>query len=545
MSLASINILPKKSTNCLKSERFVEPDPKETHPVDDPHNPNSPNEFEGVRILGAQAAGPAPDEARTDATVEGSDGGRHRMTPRSVVPSAPSWDDEDDEEWGDDWDGEGVGGETRAMTAADRPGGQADRPHQGLSEPIGDGDDGGAPEEWSTDDSGAWGDDETGALASGRAPLANTSNDAEMSGGRRWRADADDWSDGEELDDFAGHEANVGTLDPDRGDESELYTFKELDEPVIDTAPPAAKVRKAGSGDAMSGRSGAKATKSNRHAVAPPLADVVPAGLGARVVTAAALIAAFVAVVLVAGRKGATALVAGVLLMAAIEMFTALRHRGFSPAIVPGAIACFCLPLVAFATGATGMMLVLILTIFVTVLWSLFRVVRDRPVGNMSVTLMTVCYIGVLGGTAGLLLAHPNGLGLLLGGIACTVASDVVGFVVGANLGKIPLSPEISPNKTVEGFVGGAIGSLLVGGIVFGVVGVAPWHGILMGAVLGLVVGVLAPLGDLVESMIKRDLGIKDMGNLLPGHGGILDRIDAMLFVMPGIYFIARLKNWL
>ena len=536
----------------------MEPDAKETHPVDDPNSPNSPDEFEGVRILGAQAAGPAPDAARVDANAEGSDGGRHRIAPRSVVPSAPSWDDEDDEEWGDDWDGQGVDGETRAMAASERPGGTgADGQHRGSPGRIhagdrgdggddGDGSDrGGASEEWSTDDSGVWGDDETGALASGRAPLANTSNDADMSGGPRWRADAEDWSDGEELDDFAGHQANVGTLDPHRGDESDLYTFKELDEPVIDTAPPTAKVRKASSGDGMSGRSGAKATKSNRNAAAPPLADVVPAGLGARVVTAAGLIAAFVAVVLVAGRKGVTALVAGVLLMAAIEMFTALRHRGFSPAIVPGAVACFSLPLVAFATGETGMMLVLILTIFVTVLWSLFRVVRDRPVGNMSVTLMTVCYVGVLGGTAGLLLAHPNGLGLLLGGIACTVASDVVAFVVGANLGKIALSPEISPNKTVEGFVGGAIGSLLVGGIVFGVVGVAPWHGVFMGAVLGLVVGVLAPLGDLVESMIKRDLGIKDMGNLLPGHGGILDRIDAMLFVMPGIYFIARLKNWL
>lgn len=502
--------------------------------MDDPKNENSSSEFEGVRILGAQPVGPSPDAGRTSTPAEP----RPHVSPRDA---APSWDDEDDEEWGEDWDaGDSV--TSPPSSAADRSRSStdsevSDRPHPAVAS---EGD-----EDWAADDGGVWGDDETGSMSASRAPVANAAAGADMSSGPRWRADADDWSDGEDLDHFEGHDANVGTLDPDRGDESELYTFKELDEPVTDEpAPPAAK-RKARTGDGMSGRSGARTTKSNRNVDSPPLADVGPAGLGARVVTAAGLIAVFFGIILIFGRKGATALVAAVLLLAAVEMFTALRHRGFSPAIVPGAVACFSLPLVAFATGETGMMLVLILTVLVTVLWSLFRVVRDRPVGNMSVTLMTVGYIGVLGGTAGLLLAHPDGLGLLLGAIACTVASDVFGFFVGANLGKVPLAPEISPNKTVEGFIGGLFGSLLMGIAIFGIVGVAPWNGVVMGLALGLVVGVLAPLGDLVESMIKRDLGIKDMGNLLPGHGGILDRVDAMLFVMPGVYFIARLKNWL
>ena len=99
--------------------------------------------------------------------------------------------------------------------------------------------------------------------------------------------------------------------------------------------------------------------------------------------------------------------------------------------------------------------------------------------------------------------------------------------------------------RDIEGVVGGFFGSVLIGTIAFGVVGVAPWNGWAVGAILGIVVGALAPLGDLCESMIKRDLGIKDMGNLLPGHGGFLDRVDALLFVLPGVYFVARLKNWL
>lgn len=509
--------------------------------MDDPNNPNSSSEFEGVRILGAQPVGPTPDAGRS---------APHAADARSRLPgreAAPSWDDEDnednedDEEWGDDWNADG-GITTPPSNAAKAANAAAPAKAAGGHAPgASEGDDG-----WSTDDSGVWGDDETGALSASRAPMANASADGDMSSGPRWRADADDWSDGEDLDHFEGHDANVGTLDPDRGDESELYTFKELDEPVTDEpSAVAAKVRQPSAGDGMSGRSGAKSTKSPRNVDSPPLADAGSAGLGARVITAAGLLAAFFGIILLFGRKGATALVAAVLLLAAVEMFTALRHRGFSPAIVPGAVACFSLPLVAFATGETGMMLVFILTVLVTVLWSLFRVVKDRPVGNMSVTLMTVGYVGILGGTAGLLLAHPDGLGLLLGAIACTVASDVFAFFVGENLGKVPLAPEISPNKTVEGFIGGLFGSLLMGIVIFGIVGVAPWNGVVMGLALGLVVGLLAPLGDLVESMIKRDLGIKDMGNLLPGHGGILDRVDAMLFVMPGVYFIARLKNWL
>ena len=106
-------------------------------------------------------------------------------------------------------------------------------------------------------------------------------------------------------------------------------------------------------------------------------------------------------------------------------------------------------------------------------------------------------------------------------------------------MGRTPLLPRISPNKTVEGLVGGGITAIVLGAMVGAVL--HPWadFGIGAGIVLGILVAITAPLGDLVESMIKRDLGVKDLGSFLPGHGGFLDRFDAILFVLPVAFYWA------
>jgi phosphatidate cytidylyltransferase len=98
------------------------------------------------------------------------------------------------------------------------------------------------------------------------------------------------------------------------------------------------------------------------------------------------------------------------------------------------------------------------------------------------------------------------------------------------------MSPSISPHKTWEGFVGGGIAAV-VAGVVIGMK-LAPWGGGAHGLELGLVVAIVAPMGDLAQSMIKRDLRLKDSGSLLPGHGGLLDRFDSLLFVLPATYFL-------
>lgn len=119
--------------------------------------------------------------------------------------------------------------------------------------------------------------------------------------------------------------------------------------------------------------------------------------------------------------------------------------------------------------------------------------------------------------------------------LATTWLGDTFAYFVGRSMGRTPLAPHISPKKTWEGSIGGLLGSALTGlGCVylFGL----PIHP-LIGAVLGGVAGIIGPLGDLAESQIKRQIGVKDVGSLLPGHGGILDRIDSILFMVPIIYY--------
>jgi phosphatidate cytidylyltransferase len=153
--------------------------------------------------------------------------------------------------------------------------------------------------------------------------------------------------------------------------------------------------------------------------------------------------------------------------------------------------------------------------------------------------MLGVIWVGLLGSFAALMLAgFPGGRMLLVGAIVCTVASDVGGLAVGTAVGRSQIAPDVSPNKTVEGTLGGLALSV-VAGIVIGLAS-DTWGGGIHGFLLGLVVGVVAPVGDLSQSLIKRDLGVKDMGTALPEHGGFLDRFDSLLFALPAVYFLAQ-----
>ena len=164
------------------------------------------------------------------------------------------------------------------------------------------------------------------------------------------------------------------------------------------------------------------------------------------------------------------------------------------------------------------------------------ELVRALPPGQNEIRLFVA--VGILGGFAGVLLSAPNGTGLIIGLAICAVGYDVVGFLVGSQFGRSKMSPRLSPNKTWEGLFGGMAASVVLGGIVSKGLSLAPWDGKLShGLALGLVVAIMAPVGDLCESMIKRDLGVKDLGTILPGHGGILDRIDSWLFAAP-VYYV-------
>jgi phosphatidate cytidylyltransferase len=171
-------------------------------------------------------------------------------------------------------------------------------------------------------------------------------------------------------------------------------------------------------------------------------------------------------------------------------------------------------------------------------LWYMLDVVVDtRPMVNIAVTMLTFVWVAFLGSFAALLLRAHNGRGLVAGVVFATVAADVAAYFVGNALGSHQLAPQISPGKTWEGVIGGGLGAIVVSVILVSLI--PPWH-FSSALKLGVVVAVVAPIGDLCESMIKRDLHLKDTGSVLPGHGGVFDRFDAMLFVLPATYYLVQ-----
>jgi phosphatidate cytidylyltransferase len=248
-------------------------------------------------------------------------------------------------------------------------------------------------------------------------------------------------------------------------------------------------------------------------------------------------------VLLVATAIGSRALVVVVLaavVAAAAELFQGLRTRGYQPATLLGLVACGAMVLAAYIKGENAFPLILTLLTIFGFLWYLAGVVHAKPTMNIAVTLFAFVYVGFLGSFACLFLRVPGGRGIgwLIGAIIATAANDIGAYAVGKYMGKTPLAPELSPNKTFEGLVGGVLACVFVSVAIVHMI--SPWS-YTRAFWLGVVVAVAAPLGDLCESMIKRDLGVKDMGKVLPGHGGVLDRVDALLFVIPATYYLVLL----
>lgn len=152
-------------------------------------------------------------------------------------------------------------------------------------------------------------------------------------------------------------------------------------------------------------------------------------------------------------------------------------------------------------------------------------------------TVAGALYVGVPLAHLGLLRSLPQGVAWLLLCFFCTWATDTGAYIVGSLLGRRKLAPTISPGKTVEGALGGVAVTVLTGLVVGWVVGVPlPWWGVALAAVA---LSLFAQAGDLVESYLKRRAGVKDSGDLLPGHGGLLDRLDGFLWVVPATYYVA------
>lgn len=190
----------------------------------------------------------------------------------------------------------------------------------------------------------------------------------------------------------------------------------------------------------------------------------------------------------------------------------------------------------AFFLGPTGVLAGLVGLVVLLFFWSLFGELGAHFVGRMAVTAFGVLWVCV--GVAYLLLVRvlTHGLALTLLVVACTILSDTFAFFTGRAVGRHQLAPHLSPQKSLEGAVGGLVGAV-VAALVVRIY--SPWLPTRDAVVLGLIVGLAGQWGDLFESAFKRDFRVKDSGTLLPGHGGILDRFDSLLFASMAGYWTA------
>ena len=266
-------------------------------------------------------------------------------------------------------------------------------------------------------------------------------------------------------------------------------------------------------------------------------------GFGSELVTrvvTGVVMAAGGLLVLNSGPGPASVLVSIIVALGVIELCGALRTQGYRPAGLVALLGSVGLVLGAYHGGESAFAAVSALVVPITLLWYLAGVSRARPAAGVASTLMVFGYVGIIGGFAGLILAQQDGIGLLLGVVLCCAGYDIGGYLAGSRFGRRHIAPSISPNKTAEGLLAGMAASVVIGFVLVG--SISPW-GRLNALALGVVVAVLAPLGDLCESLLKRDMGVKDLGGLLPGHGGVLDRFDAMLFALPAVYYLIKLLD--
>lgn len=366
--------------------------------------------------------------------------------------------------------------------------------------------------------------------------------------GPRWRDQSSDWDEPDYDDASMLHDddTRIGALDTsERPGPDDFFSFDEVEETaaapiqvggrssVANREPPERPQRR---------QIGRRRPSSLGSQPAPEPRGGTDGGerdLRESTITAAAFaVAALGAFAL--GPGVAVVLVAGVVAVCAAELFDSLRRGGYQPATLLGLVACISMIGAAYWKGEVALPLVLGLTVVFSLLWFLLGVTRVAPTMNLAVSVFGVAYVGLLGSFAALILTFPNGIGVLAGVVLVVAVNDAGSLFCGRQFGQRPISPDISPNKTVEGLVGGGLVGVVVAVLVLGIIGLHPWE-TSTALLLGLVVAVAAPLGDLCESMIKRDLGIKDMGSVLPGHGGLLDRFDSLLFALPSAYYLCRL----
>jgi phosphatidate cytidylyltransferase len=322
-------------------------------------------------------------------------------------------------------------------------------------------------------------------------------------------------------------------------------------DPTDDRSRP---VRKGRPGEPTRGgrpaRSGSTARPTNRPAKAN--ARDLPTAIGVGL-----LIAIVFVISVIVSPKLVLVVVIAVLGLGAIEYFDKVSEKGYRPATIIGIIACVATPIAAYWAGERALPLILALGfVAVSVTFIGAKSLEAAPMPNMAITTLGVVWIGFLGSFAALILRYSKGGGFpVAAGFFSTsigtdtlcllaigvVANDIGALMLGSAAGKTPLRAWISPNKSVEGLFGGTVATILAMVIVGLTDRSTTWNSAGDLIVLGIVISIMAPLGDLTESMFKRNLDVKDFGALIKGHGGVLDRFDGFLFSLPAVYYLLQL----
>jgi phosphatidate cytidylyltransferase len=226
--------------------------------------------------------------------------------------------------------------------------------------------------------------------------------------------------------------------------------------------------------------------------------------------------------------------VAAVVALGLWELTRALEVRGIRLPLIPVAAGGAVMLGLAYYSGERPLVAALALTAIAVLAWRMAGgsagYVQDVTAGMFSLV-----YLPLMASFVALMLAAPDGSRRVLAWIVVTICSDIGGYLVGSLLGRHPMAAVISPHKTWEGFAGSALACVVAGVLLLTLLLHGTWW---QGVVLGVAAVGAATLGDLAESMIKRDLQIKDMGTVLPGHGGILDRADSLLLTAPVVWLL-------
>ncbi len=216
------------------------------------------------------------------------------------------------------------------------------------------------------------------------------------------------------------------------------------------------------------------------------------------------------------------------------ELLRAMAVRHIAPPAIPTLAGAAVVPPIAYAFGPQALVSTVVLVFLGILLWRALTHDESAAV-DVAAGALTSLYIPALVSFAMLLLRPDDGPARIVVFILATISSDIGGYAVGVVAGKHPMAPTVSPKKSWEGFAGSVLLCVIAASLSVHFLLEGHWW---VGALMGCCVVVGATIGDLCESMIKRDLGVKDMSNLIPGHGGLMDRLDSLLICVPIVWAI-------